>query len=276
MHGHFYNSSFRRYIVLMGDLFSRIEVERRRDGVKHWHRVPITYASKEFFVEKLISKFNINEDNNVAKIDTILPRMNLHLVDIAYNAQKKTGMLNRAIMQNKNSATELVSQYNPVPYKMIFELGIHTRHQNDMYQIVEQILPYFQPHFTTTIKEFNGHELVIDRDINVVIQSVAVDENVDGPKESMRRLEWSIMFEVDGWIYPPVAEIRGEIRTIYLDFNATSREFNDNTEFESLDFQVSPEDVSITEWDKTKAVVESMTENIPIPVDPIPPGVRHE
>lgn len=276
MHGNFYNSSFRRYIVLMGDLFSRIEVERRRGDKTHWQRVPVTYASKEHFVTKLESKFSVNTENgDVPKIDTILPRMNLHMVDVTYNAQKKTGLLNRQIVQNQHKPGELVSQYNPVPIKMIFELGIYTRHQNDMFQIVEQIIPYFQPHFTTTIKEFNGHDLVIDRDINITWQSLAVDENLEGDKQSVRRLEWSMMFEVDGWIYPPVAEIRGEIRTIYLDFFSGEREFTDKAEFESVDFQVDPSDIGIEDWDKLgRPYVESETTNTLIPVDPIPPGVR--
>lgn len=275
MHGHFYNSSFRRYILLMGDLFSRIEVERRRGDVTKWQRVPVTYASKEHFIEKLHSKFSVNDNNNVAKIDTILPRINLHMVDISYNAQKQTAMLARSIMQNQGNPNQLVSQYNPVSYKMIFELSIHTRHQNDMYQIVEQILPYFRPHFTTTIKEFNGSDLVIDRDINISIQSVAVDESIEGDKTSMRRIEWSLMFEVDGWIYPPIAEIKGEIRTVYLDFHSAAQEFNDETEFESIDYQVDPVDIPMDDWiDQGQPYVTSETENIPIPKDPQPPGVR--
>ena len=54
MFGHWYNSSLRRYIVLMGDLFSHIQIARWREdtGLKYI-KVPITYASKEKFLSQL-------------------------------------------------------------------------------------------------------------------------------------------------------------------------------------------------------------------------------
>lgn len=274
MFGGFYNSSFRRYIVMMGDLFSRIMVERTRDGQSHWQRVPITYGSKEHFVQKLTSKINsINSDLDIAKIETILPRMNLHLVDIMYEPGVKTNMLNRNIVQNPANARQLVSQYNPTPVKMIFELGIYTRFQNDMYQIVEQIIPYFQPHFVVKMIEKTGDLEGIERDVNVVWSTCSIDESMDGGIDSRRRIEWSLIFEVTGFIYPPVAEIKGEIRTVYLDFFANEHTIDENTTFESYDVSVDPVDTTVDEWIKNdKPIIESTTINKPIPDPPI--GVR--
>lgn len=271
MFGHFYHSSFRRYALLMGDLFSNIQVARtREDTGTRFIKVPITYASKEHFMMKLNKWTSVNSQDDVAKVETILPRMNLHLVDVMYNGTYKTNIANRTAIQNGQSA--MISQFNPTPYKMIYELGIFTRYEDDMYQIVEQILPYFQPHFNTTMTEQYGEDIEFSRDIRVVFQSISVDEQIDGDNISRRRLEWSIMFEVQGWMYPPQNDIKGEIRTVYLDFHANSKVLEPEGVFESVDSEVEPRDVEIQDWDgKTE---QTYSQDVPIPVAPVPPGPR--
>lgn len=273
MFGHFYNSSLRRYIVLMGDLFSRITVARqRRDGI-NYIKVPISYTTKEKFAQ-ILQKYNsITSTEDVAKVETILPRMNLQLVDMMYNPTYKTQQNIRSQMVKDEK--RIVSQYNPTPYKMIFELGIYTRYEDDVFQIIEQILPYFQPHFNTTITELHENIDPIERDIRIVYQSISPDESSDGDRYTRRHIEWSIMFEVNGWIYPPVAEINGEIRTIYLNFSNERVELTpdgDFTEFESVDHQVDPYDIDEKDWDgKT---ISTYSRNTPIPTDPEKPGPR--
>ncbi|AWD90312.1 proximal tail sheath stabilization protein [Erwinia phage Cronus] len=256
----------------MGDLFSHIQVARKREdtGTK-FIRVPITYASKEHFMMQLNKITAIQSQENKAKIETILPRMNLHLVDLVYNPTYKTAQQNR-ITASKNDSTKTVSQYSPTPVKMMFELGIFTRHQDDMYQIVEQIMPYFQPHFNTTMTELFGNEITFERDIRIVLQSISQDEQLEGDNISRRRLEWSIIFEVNGWIYPPVTEIDGEIRTIYLDFFANAKELSAQGNFESVDAQVVPVNVESQEWDGS--IYSTYSQDIDIPVDPEAPSPR--
>ncbi|USL85667.1 tail sheath stabilizer and completion protein [Enterobacter phage Entb_43] len=274
MFGYFYNSSLRRYILMLGDLFSNIQVQRVREDIgKTYIRVPITYASKEHFMMKLNKWTSVNNEDGPAKVETILPRINLHLVDMMYNPTYKTGQLNRSAMSNPNSKTGTISQYNPTPIKMIFELGIFTRHQDDMFQIVEQIMPYFQPHFNTTMTELFENEITFERDIRITFQSISIDEQIDGDKQSRRRLEWSIMFEVNGWLYPPAFDLSGEIRTIYLDFHANSRELVNEGVFESVDSEVDPRDVEIEDWDG-KSIQKYDSDSTPIPKEPEPPGPR--
>ena len=199
MFGYFYNSSFRRYATLMGDLFSNIQIKRQLESGDKFIRVPITYASKEHFMMKLNKWTSINSQEDVAKVETILPRINLHLVDFSYNAPFKTNILNQNLLQK--GATSVVSQYNPSPIKMIYELSIFTRYEDDMFQIVEQILPYFQPHFNTTMYEQFGNDIPFKRDIKIVLMSAAIDESIDGDNLSRRRIEWSLTFEVNGWMF---------------------------------------------------------------------------
>lgn len=274
MFGYFYNSSLRRYILLMGDLFSNIQVQRvREDTGTTYTRVPVTYASKEHFMLKLNKWTSVNNESGPAKVETILPRINLHLVDLMYNPMYKTGIMNRSAMNKPGATTQTISQYNPTPIKMMFELGIFTRHQDDMFQIVEQIMPYFQPHFNTTITELFENDIKFERDVRIVFQSISIDEQLDGEKDSRRRLEWSIMFEVNGWLYPPVHDLNGEIRTIYLDFHANSKELRNEGVFESVDSEVDPRDVDIQDWDGA-SIQKYDSDSTPIPTEPTPPGPR--
>ncbi len=58
MFGYFYNSSMRRYTVLLMDLLSGVQVERTRGDQKFYNKVPITNASKERFIIKLNNAFS--------------------------------------------------------------------------------------------------------------------------------------------------------------------------------------------------------------------------
>lgn len=270
----------------MGDLFSHIQIARLREdtGLKYI-KVPVTYASKEKFMSRLNSWNAVQNVPNPqmtpeeraqqkAKIETILPRMNLHLVDMLYNSTYKTALHNHAQARYKNGdPTKTISQYAPTPVKMIFELGIYTRNQDDMFQIVEQIMPYFQPHFNTTITELHTNDVSFERDIRIVFQSIAMDEQLEGAGDQRRRLEWSIMFEVNGWLYPPIKDVEGEIRTMYIDFFANSKELTPEGTFESVDLEVIPRDVDPDKWDGT-SVTKYASDGTPIPVDPVPPGPR--
>ena len=273
MFGHFYNSSIRRYVILMGELFNGIQVKRERaDGSTHFIKVPITYSSKEKFMMSLDKHNSLTSETDVAKVETILPRMCLTLVDMMYNQGFKTGQINTSVPRYTAEGVKLMTQYNPVPYKFMFELGVYTRHEDDMFQIVEQILPYFQPHFNCKITELFDKEIPIDRDIKINLMSVTPDERVDSDKISRRRLEWSLMFEFNGWLYPPATETTGEIRTIYLDFHANSKELTDGGYFESVDTQVVQRDADPSEWGGKYE--QTYSNDIPIPSDPLPPNPR--
>lgn len=270
MLGYFYNTSIRRYVLLMGQLFNGVQVARKRNDVISYQKVPIVYANKERFALKMNSILNKNTDTGIAKIETILPRMNIHMVDMIYNPLFKTGI---NVRSTNLGAIKSVSRHNPVPYKFMFELSIYTRYEDDMFQIVEQILPYFQPNFNTTITELHDSASPIDRDIQITIQSVSMSEDIEGDAMNRRRLQWDIVFELDGYLYPPIQDLKGEIKTIYLDF-ASNEVALDQTGsmYESIDEAVDPLTSQSPNWDgKT---VSTQSENVPIPVNPAPPKPR--
>jgi hypothetical protein len=244
----------------MGELFNGIQVARQRDNETYYHKVPVTYASKERFNLKLNKIISSNSESDIAKVETILPRIYITLNDIMYNAQMATSM---SIRDTQGSTGSMSTRYNPVPYKLTFEMGIYTRHEDDMFQIIEQILPYFRPNFTVKITELHDSMTPIERDINITISSITPGEDLEGDISTRRQLQWLIIFELDGWIYPPSENLKGEIRTMYLDFRANEKELDaTGVTFESSDYH------------QTEELDHSYSSDQPIPSGDIPPDVR--
>ncbi|AUR86088.1 tail sheath stabilizer [Vibrio phage 1.081.O._10N.286.52.C2] len=216
MKGYFYHNSIRKYVLLMGNLFSNIYVARGDE----YRKVPITVSSKEQFVAALNSQ-ELNGDNSIAKVATMLPRIGLDMVSCTYDSTRKTNITNRKLSRDvTGDRPKSNTQFNPVPYDFEFEVSLYTRHQDDAFQIIEQILPYFQPQFNVMIKELNESEVVVDqRDIPIILESAVPETTFEGGAGEMRHIEWTLNMRMKGWLYPPTSSQFGEIRTIYLDFN---------------------------------------------------------
>lgn len=199
----------------MGNLFSNIYVSRG----DAYRKVPITVSSKEQFVASLNSQ-ELNGDNSVANVATLLPRIGLDMVSCTYDATRKTNIANRKLTRDYTGDRPKSNKlFNPVPYDFEFEVSVYTRHQDDAYQIIEQVLPYFQPQFNTMIKELDENEVVVDeRDIPIILESAVPETTFEGSAGEMRHIEWTLNLRLKGWLYPPTNAQFGEIRTIYLNF----------------------------------------------------------
>lgn len=271
MFSQFYNSSIRRYVILMMELFGSIQVQRLNNGDKKLISVPLVYGSRENFV-RAIDKINMpTSEFDVAKIETILPRMYVNLIGMKYNGEYSTSILNRKVQTGPNNKIE--QQFTPVPYTFEFEMGIYTRHEDDMFQIIEQILPYFRPHFSCTITElYNNTVIIKNRDINIVLDAVIPYEDLETGPTGRRRLEWKLLFSFNGWLYPNTKELNGQIKTVYLDFFANTKQLSDGEDFESIDTQISPKDATQQNWNGESKVVMSM--NTPIGEPPRPEAIK--
>lgn len=225
-------------IVLFGSVFNDIRISTYNNGdIVGDKKIPITYSSKEKFIARLNSNNTNAIDNETVKIETILPRMCYNLVDMQYNSQFKTASNNFTVIKG-------LKKFNAVPYKFMFELSIFTRKQSDMFEILENILPYFGPNFCTRLKEYIGTELHFERDINITVSSISPDLQIEGDFKERRRIEWTIMFEMDGWLSAKPTENVGEIRSIILDFKGSETV----VEYDKAVIDVEPIDVTKEDW----------------------------
>ena len=73
---------------------------------------------------------------------------------------------------------------------------------NEALQIVEQILPYFQPEYTVTMKIVDT--MPDHRDVPVVLQSVSMSDDYEGGFEDRRIIEYTLDFQMKTYFFGPI------------------------------------------------------------------------
>jgi hypothetical protein len=133
-----------------------------------------------------------------------LPRMAFDITGYAYDASRKLNKNQRVGVVTENAdTTKLNTQYSPVPYDVSFELNIFTANSDDGLQIIEQILPYFQPDYTVTIIESTTMDTT--RDIPFILESVNYDDSYTGSLTTLRRITYTLSFTAKIYLYGPIS-----------------------------------------------------------------------
>lgn len=200
MFGHdFYHGTLRRYVVMFGNLFNEIQIERfDQEGTKvQTVSVPIAYGPKQRFIERALS-----DPSGLKPISTILPRLAFAMSSMSYAPIRKLNSTLKYKSGFNASTSEFSSVYAPVPYDLNFTLSIMTRNAEDGTQILEKIVPFFTPDFTVTMKALPA--MNINLDIPIEISSISSDDSYEGDFDSNRILTWDIDFIVKGYLFGPV------------------------------------------------------------------------
>lgn len=158
--------------------------------------MPLTYAGKENYLSRLL-----NTPDLPASIEITLPSMSFNITDLEYDAARK---LQSGLQSFQQTATGVATQYNGVPYNLGFELNIYIRNIDDGLQIVEQILPFFNPDYTITINYIDS--MGITHNAPIIIDSVQMPNEFEGgADETERRLVWTIHFTMQTSFYGPIS-----------------------------------------------------------------------
>ena len=201
MFGHdYYYGSIRKYVALFGTLFNDIHVIRDNTSrnLKQTIKVPVTYGPRE----KVLARLTQDPDLNRMPAIT-LPRMSFEITNVSYAASRKLNTVGRRVAQNQDYPSKLNYAYNPVPYDIAFTLSIIVKNADDGAQIVEQILPFFTPEWTTTVELIP--ELNAVYDIPLVLNDVRSEDNYDGGDFlANRTLIWTLSFTMKAYFFGPV------------------------------------------------------------------------
>jgi len=200
MFGHtFYFSTIRKYVTLFGTLFNDIHITRTdsTNTTVALLKVPLAYAPKEKVLARVDADPNIDRQTAIT-----LPRMSFEMIDMKYDANRKLNTIERRVVKEPNSTSKLKYQYNPVPYNISFRLYIYVKNAEDGTKIVEQILPFFTPDWTTTVQLIP--EMGINMDIPVVLDNINIEDSYEGDFEKRRALIWTLDFTLKGYIYGPI------------------------------------------------------------------------
>ena len=204
---HFYNESIRNVVIAFGSMFNSINIEKKNaDGSQRaLVQVPLSYANQEKFLRRLRYDARLDDDDN-PNVSLTLPRLSFNMSNMTYDPSRKRSTIGRRYGADKSGdITKLAVQYAEVPYNFNFELGVYTPNFDEGLQIVEQILPYFTPEFTVTLKDEGGTAGLYNKiDIPIVLESVDSDYDYLGDYDTRRILIWNMNFTAKAYLYGPV------------------------------------------------------------------------
>ena len=207
----FYHETIRKVIVSFGTMFNDINLVRKdSDGnISQSMKVPLAYGPREKFLVRL------REDADLSKTVAItLPRIGFEIANLSYDPTRKLNRVQKFKKVKGAKASQLDTQFMPVPYNIDIELYVMAKQSDDALQIVEQILPYFQPDYTFTINDMA--DMGIKRDVPIILNSIAYEDDYQGDFTTRRALIYTLSFTAKFYLYGPVTSSK-VIKTVQVD-----------------------------------------------------------
>ena len=206
---YFYHEIIRKTIISFGTLFNNVSIRHTKsDGsILDETKVGLSYGPMQKFLTK------IQEQEQLTKsIAITLPRMSFEMTRIQYDSTRKTGVTQTF----KAVDSKMKKVFMPVPYNIEFELNIFSKLNDDALQIIEQILPFFQPSFNLTVDLVSS--IGEKRDIPIILDSIDFQDDYEGSFQTRRALIYTLRFTAKTYLFGPIAESSdGLIRKVQTD-----------------------------------------------------------
>lgn len=196
----FYHELTKKYTVLFGTLFNGIYISRfnENDNVYSKMKIPIAYGS----IEKHLARADRLTNEKGKNYAISFPRMSFEIESILYDVDRKLNRLNTFLSHETKKQIGM-----PIPYDINFSLTIAANRTEDGYQIVEQILPIFNPEFNISAKLIDEiPDLKLD--IGIVLNSVSPQMEYEGSFEDRRVLRWNLDFTLKGYYFGNVSDTK--------------------------------------------------------------------
>lgn len=196
----FYFSLIRKYVILTGTLFNNIHITRTDTNGNETAliKVPITYAAKDKMLARVLADPEIQRETAV----TPLPMISFEIKNMYYDRDRKLNTINRITNRDATDENKFKYQYNPVPYNIDFSVYVYAKHTEDGTKIIEQILPYFTPDWTTTVNLIP--EMNITMDVPILLNRINYSDTYDGAYQNRRAIIWELQLTLKGYLYGPV------------------------------------------------------------------------
>ena len=216
---HFYHEKTRKAVAIFGKLFNNLYVLRKDSNgdVVSQVKVPLAYAPKSKYLDRI--RENVDLDTNT-KVAIKLPRMSFEITSLAYDNQRQLSKTNN-FTRFGTADTNRNKFYTGVPYVIAFQLNVYTKTQDDALQIVEQILPTFNPQYSVTLKPFTDYPDVLE-DIPITITGVSFQDDFEGELGARRTIIYNLDFEMRLRYYGSIStgEIIRDARAKIFDIEA--------------------------------------------------------
>tara|TARA_B100001094_G_scaffold327296_1_gene385227 strand:+ start:90079 stop:91092 length:1014 start_codon:yes stop_codon:yes gene_type:complete len=200
MFDYFYHEILRKTIIGFGTLFNDIIIKTTNSAgeVTSTEKVPLAYAPQQKFLARLEQSEDLNKATQIT-----LPRMSFEFTGLQYDSSRKVTTTQKFVSPSPTGDGTIKKSFMPVPYNMEFELNIYAKLNDDALQIVEQILPYFQPSYNLTITLVS--DINEKRDIPIILEGISIDDQYEGNFDNRRALIYTIRFSAKTYLFGPVA-----------------------------------------------------------------------
>ena len=212
MFEYFYHEIFRKTVIGFGTLFNNITIRKTNSSgdVISILKVPLAYGPTQKFLARLDQNPNLNAPTSLS-----LPRMSFEMNGMSYDPARKTTSTQTFISQKLSEKTKARKTFMPVPYSMNFELSIMSKTNEDALEIIEQILPYFQPQYNITINLVD--EIGEKRDVPIILENISMDDQYEGDFTTRKALIYTIRFSAKTYLFGPVGSSSGLIKSATVD-----------------------------------------------------------
>ena len=215
---YFYHEIIRKTIIAFGTLFNDVHVRHtdQAGNAESDLKVPLAYGPSQKFLARITQQADLNKP-----VQITMPRMSFEMTSIDYDPTRKTSLVQT--FKTCDDGSKVKKVFMPVPYNIGFELNILSKLNDDSLQILEQILPYFQPHFNLTIDLVDS--IGEKRDIPIILESVNFQDDYEGNFDTRRALIHTLRFTAKTYLFGAIADSSdGLIRKVQVDmYSSTDR-----------------------------------------------------
>jgi len=250
MFEYFYNEIFRSVIIGFGSLFNGIQIQKKDESDDTFSviKVPLAYGPTQKFLARLQQNPDLNHPTQMT-----LPRMSFEFTNLQYDPSRKSTQTQQMVITSADG-TEEKKAFLPVPYNMTITLSVYTKLNDDMLQIVEQIVPYFQPGYTLPIKFLGNFNEV--QNVPVVLDNIDMSDEYEGNFDTRRALIYTFTFTAKTYVFGPLKDVSGDIiKKVTTGFIAGSQSRSYERD---LTYQVTPR--AIKDYDGVVATL--LAENV--------------
>ena len=231
----FYHETIRKIIVSFGTIFNNIQIIRKNSSgnITQSMKVPLAYGPKQKFLTR------IREDASISKTTAItLPRIAFEIQTLSYDTTRKLNRVTKIRKTSAKGSSKLETQYMPVPYNVDLQLFVMAKSGDDALQIIEQILPFFQPEYTITVND--NLDMKQKRDIPIVLTGIDYEDNYEGDFTTRRAIIYTLSFTAKFYLYGPVTS-QSVIKSVQVD---QFTDLPDKSPKREQRYSVTPEPVS--------------------------------
>lgn len=252
---YFYHEIIRKTIVSFGTLFNNIHIRHKDENSNEVSdiKVPISYGPIQKFLARIEQKPDLRK-----RVALTLPRMSFEITSLQYDSSRKISTMQTFKGTTNTSPPRPVNMFMPTPYNIGIQLNIITKFNDDMLQIIEQILPYFQPHFNLTIDLVS--QIGEKRDVPITLENIQMNDNYEGDFQTRRNLIYTLNFVAKTYLYGPVSDGSNSlIRKVQVDYYTNTDRSNATRQ---LRYVATPRAIKDYDNDQSAFLAENIDETV--------------